>query len=190
MKRYCLPDTFVDEVLPTIPADAQAVLFALLWYSNHTLKPVWPSLKTIGWRAGIKSEKTVRAKIRLLEQKKVIVRQSVPFAYDSRNGRSFQIMQNVYTFNLQYYVEKDIKENLSKPEDFTDEKAVKNIVADTVENILKKLPNHLRPWLQHMEFTRQENKVLYFKPKEKRALPKTHVEEEFRKVGLRIMIAG
>jgi len=190
MKRYCLPDTFVDEVLPTIPADAQAVLFALLWHSNHTLKPVWPSLKTIGRRAGIKSEKTVRAKIRLLEQKKIIVRQSVPFGYDSRNGKTYQVTQNVYSFNMQFYVEKDISEGLSKPEDFTDEKAVKNIIADTVENILKNLPNHLRPWLQHMEFTRHENKVLYFRAKDKRALPKTHVEEEFRKAGLKILIAS
>jgi len=41
-----------------------------------------------------------------------------------------------------------------------------------------------------MEFTRHENKVLYFRAKDKRALPKTHVEEEFRKAGLKILIAS
>jgi len=190
MKRYCLPDTFVDEVLPTIPADAQAVLFALLWYSDHTLKPVWPSLKTIGWRAGIKSEKTVRAKIRLLEDKKILVRQAVPFGYDSRNGKTYQILQNVYSFNLQFYIEKDITEKRSKPEDFTSERAARNIAKQTAHEILEKLPAKLHAWLQHMEYTRQENNVLYFRAKEKNAVPKTFVEDEFRKAGVRIMIAG
>ena len=93
MKRYCLPSTFEEECLPTIPADCQAVLFALLKHSNNTMKAVWPSLTTLARLSGTKSEKTVRAKIQILESMGVITKKSVPSHRATKNKKQYTVFQ-------------------------------------------------------------------------------------------------
>mgnify|MGYP003479027022 CR=1 FL=1 len=96
MKRYCLPSTFEEECLPTIPADCQAVLFALLKHSNNTMKAVWPSLTTLARLSGTKSEKTVRAKIQILESMGVITKISI-IGYSATSQRVGQPLKTLPT---------------------------------------------------------------------------------------------
>lgn len=188
MKTYSLPDTFVEEELPNIPAPAQAVLFALLWYSNKAFKPVWPTLPTIAHRAGIKSTTSVRKHIATLEARNII---SVQYCKSdirrSKYGKYFTVDQIVYNFTLQRWIDWDIANNRSKAEDFVSEETARSIAQQAAHEVLQNLPQALKQWLDVMQYERQADGVLYFKSKEK--LARDYVRQQFEKHGLRIHVA-
>ncbi len=188
MKYYTLPTSFVDELMPEIPAGAQAVLFALLWYSDKKYKPVWCGIKSIMHRAGIKSDRTVRNHIQFLEEKKVIIRQKVKAGKKTKYGKWFDAEYSVYTFNFQVWIEKDIQNGKAKAADYAGEEAIREIAEATVSAMLSRLPHHVKVWLNHMEYTGQYNNVLHFKQKE--PLPKAAVVQAFNGEGLKISIAN
>ena len=188
MKTYSLPDTFVEEELPNIPGPAQAVLFALLWYSNKAFKPVWPTLPTIAHRAGIKSTTSVRKHIATLEARNIL---SVQYCKSdirrSKYGKYFTVDQIVYNFTLQRWIDWDIANNRSKAEDFVPEETARSIAQQAAHEVLQNLPQALKQWLDVMQYERQADGVLYFKSKEK--LARDYVRQQFEKHGLKIYVA-
>lgn len=188
MKYYCLPSSFVAERLHQIPAGAQAVLFALLWHSDNKYKPVWCGIKRIMHFAGIKSDRTVRNHLQLLEQEKIIIRQKVKAGKKTKYGKWFDAEYSVYTFNFQLWIEKDIETGKAKASDFVSGEAAREIAEETVRVMLAKLPHHVKVWLNHMDYTGQYNNVLQFRQKE--PLPKSAVVEAFSKAGIAIAIAN
>ncbi len=190
MKRYCLPTSFVEEVLPTIPADCQAILFALLWHSNNTMKPVWPSLPTIARRSGTKSPKTVRAKLAILAEKGVLNIKLVPSHRVTKNKKSYTIFHNHYSFNFAYWIQRDIENGDATAADFTDEAVKRSIVQETVKATLDNLPDELQKILDLLEPTGKFGNTHYFKVKNGVQLAPSFVHEQFKKHGLSIALTA
>ena len=188
MKTYSLPDTFVEEELPNIPGPAQAVLFALLWYSNKAFKPVWPTLPTIAHRAGIKSTTSVRKHIATLEARNIL---SVQYCKSdirrSKYGKYFTVDQIVYNFTLQRWIDWDIANNRSKAEDFVPEETARSIAQQAAHEVLQNLPQALKQWLDVLQYESVQNGVLHFTAKQK--VSKSYVVEQFKKHGLRVAVA-
>jgi len=188
VKTYSLPDTFVEEELPNIPGPAQAVLFALLWYSNKAFKPVWPTLPTIAHRAGIKSTTSVRKHIATLEARNVLtVQYCKSDIRRSKYGKYFTVDQIIYNFTLQRWIDWDIANNRSKAEDFVPEETARSIAQQAAHEVLQNLPDALKPWLDILEYDYAQNGVLHFKSKQK--LSRSYAIEQFRKHGLKIAVA-
>jgi len=188
VKTYSLPDTFVEEELPNIPGPAQAVLFALLWYSNKAFKPVWPTLPTIAHRAGIKSTTSVRKHIATLEARNILLVQYCKSDIRrSKYGKYFTVDQIVYNFTLQRWIDWDIANNRSKAEDFVADETARSIAQQAAHEVLQNLPQALKQWLDVMQYERQADGVLYFKSKEK--LARDYVRQDFAKHGLKIYVA-
>lgn len=190
MKRYCLPSTFEEECLPTIPADCQAVLFALLKHSNNTMKAVWPSLTTLARLSGTKSEKTVRAKIQILESMGVITKKSVPSHRATKNKKQYTVFHNFYSFNFDYWIQRDIAEGRATAEDFTDEAVKRSIMQQTVKATLDNLPDELQKILDLLEPTGKFGNTHYFKVKNGVQLAPSFVQEQFKKHGLSIALTA
>lgn len=188
MKIYNLPDTFVENELPNLPAPCHAVLFALLWYSNKAYKPVWPTLPTIARRAGVKSVTSVRKYVSILEKRNLLtVQYCTSDARKSKYGKVFTVEQIVYTFTLQRFIDWDIELKRSKPEDFIPDETARSIAQQAAHEVLQNLPDALKPWLDILEYEHVQNGVLHFKSKEK--LSRSYAVEQFRKHGLKIAVA-
>ena len=188
MKTYSLPDTFVEEELPNIPAAAQAVLFALLWYSNKAFKPVWPTLPTIARRAGLKSVTSARKHIATLETRHILTAQYCKSDIrKSKYGKYFTVDQIVYNFTLQRWIYWDIQNNRSKAEDFVPEETARSIAQQAAHEVLQNLPQALKQWLDVLQYESVQNGVLHFTAKQK--VSKSYVVEQFKKHGLRVAVA-
>ena len=188
MKIYNLPDTLVENELPQIPAAAQAVLFALLWWSNKAYKPVWPSLTTLGHRAGIKSVTSVRKHVATLEARNIVTAQYCKSEQrKSKYGKWFTVDHIVYNFTLQRWIDWDIELKKSKAEDFIADETARSIAQQAAHEVLQNLPQALKQWLDVMQYERQADGVLYFKSKEK--LARDYVRQQFETHGLKIYVA-
>jgi hypothetical protein len=188
MKTFRLPSSFIESKLPELPAAAQSVLFALLWHTDKSFKPVWPSISRLQKMTGIKSDRTIRTHITTLERHKIISKTNVKCSRSTKHGISYDIEQSVYTFNMSFWIQRDIESKRAKPDDFISELAEVTVAEKTVQAVFDRLPYNLKQWLQHMDFTGTYNGILHFK--QKQALPKEFVREQFRKEGLKIVVAS
>lgn len=154
------------------------------------MKAVWPSMATIAKRAGIKSEKTARAKVRKLADMGILNVKSVPSHRASKHEKQYTVFHNFYSFNFDYWIQRDIAENKSTAADFTDEAVKRSIVTETVKATLDNLPAELEKLVACLEHTGKFGNVHYFKVKPGEQIARSYVEEQFKRHGLKIAVTA
>lgn len=154
------------------------------------MKAVWPSLTTLARLSGTKSEKTVRAKIQILESMGVITKKSVPSHRATKNKKQYTVFHNFYSFNFDYWIQRDIAEGRATAEDFTDEAVKRSIVQQTVKATLDNLPAELEKLAACLEHTGKFGNVHYFKVKPGEQIARSYVEEQFKRHGLKIAVTA
>lgn len=197
MKYHPLPSSFCRDVLPTLPPQAQVILFCLLRYSGsekdkagkiiQLFKPCWPSRETIGRETGL-SKNTVRVHCATLSARGII---------------DFEVIQHkdyhTYKahFNLSKYIEQDVREARAKSAANEYTEMVKEIVRPDLEKLAQiidrqefdfsKLHSELQQWKDFLQYTGKHGRTHYFSAKPGTVSP-AFVESEFKKRGLSIVV--
>jgi hypothetical protein len=206
-----LPASLVLDVLPKIPAATQALFFHLLSYSDaYTYKDAWPGLETLRKVCGFKTVKSVKDHLDTLRKFGLINSRFIQKRiYNEISGKYSLLQRTEYTFNLAHWQEEDVSRGFCKVSDWINPKARQEIADTTAKNIEKKIsitlrkiidtqsgekdffsspniPENLRVWREHLEFTGIFQGTAYFKCGGD--ISPAFAEEQFRKAGIAIKI--